>query len=110
MELQQTPPTPREFINDLVQRYVKEDPLNPFMSRTEEAKKQLLLQAMADTYGKEHPICQFLQAYALIERHSFPVEISEWDLVQISFQMEEMRHAWEVLEQDITETFNRLEQ
>jgi hypothetical protein len=109
MNVQESPPpTPKEFIDILVQKYVVEDPLNPFMSRSTEAKKQLLLQAMAEVYGKEHPICQFLQAYARIERASFPVGLDEEAAMELFNRLDDMREAWEVIEQDINETMDSI--
>ena len=102
------PPTPMEFINDLVKRYVVDDPDNPFIKRSEEAKKQLLLQALAEVYGKAHPICQFLQAYARIERASFPVHMDEQTAMELFNRLDDMREAWETIEQDINETMDSI--
>lgn len=94
-------PTPAEFARQLAVEFGPHpDPTNPFFQPVEIAVRRLLLQAIADVFGAQDPFAKFGVAYERAYRLSVPVHgtVERADCLQAS--LEDMRAAWEVIEQD----------
>lgn len=103
-----TPPSPGEFAQQLAEQYATPDPDNPFNNRTETAKQHLVLSAVYEVFGENEPIAQFCKAYSRAERISFPVRWAEDRGTMLETQIENMRTAWEEIEQEYTHIMDQM--
>ncbi len=94
-------PTPADFARELATRYgPAPDPANPFFKPVEVAVHRLLIQAVAEVFGPKDPFAQFATAYEAADRLAFPVSYSDDKADALEACLDEMRSAWEVIEQD----------
>ena len=99
------PPTPAAFAKQVADRYAQaEDPLNPFFRPAEIAVHRLLIQAVFEIFGPNDPFAQFARAYERAYVLSVPVNYSEDKADALEDCLDDMRAAWEVIEQDTFET------
>ena len=94
-------PTPGEFARQLAERYgPAPDPGNPFFKPAGVAVHRLLIQAVAEVFGPADPFAQFSKAYERAYVLGFPVRWSESKADALEACLDDMRAAWQVIEQD----------
>lgn len=91
----------KHMLDEVVDDLVIEDPLNPFEGRKSKAKKTILSHLTTETYGKQHPLAQFVDAYNRVDRVLDPVHITDSKLEYAEDLLSQLRSIWEVIEQDI---------
>lgn len=94
-------PSPADFAREVARRFgPAPDPANPFFKPAEVAVHRLLIQAVAEVFGPQGPFCQFSLAYERAYCLSFPSFYSAERAEELETCLDDMRCAWEVIEQD----------
>jgi hypothetical protein len=94
-------PTAADFAREMATRYgPSPDPANPFFKPVEVAVQRLLIQAVAEVFGSQDPFAQFSTAYEKSYCLAFPVNTSEAKGDALEACLEDMRAAWEIIEQE----------
>ena len=101
--------TPGEFAQQLAERYgPAPDPGNPYFRPAKVAVHRLLIQAVAEIFGPDDPFIQFATAYERAYVLSFPLRWSESKADALEASLDDMRGAWEIIEQDTQHTIEAM--
>lgn len=91
--LKNSPPTPEEVLDQLVEQFGPEnDPSLPFVDQKKFAKQLLAVQMLAHAYGPDAPISAFVVGYAAFSR-----ELSS-DPERYDTIFDQMKEAWDEIE------------
>lgn len=102
-------PSPADFAIELAKRYgPAPDPGNPYFKPAAVAVRRLVLQTVVEVFGLNDPLGQFLSAFAHAERLSFPLRWSEAKTDALEACLDDMRAAWEIIEQDTQHTIEAM--